>query len=156
MKETRKRCPHNRTRYCAICHPHQLCIHKKANHCRICHPHHFCKHGKRRCRICTPLDWAKMRIDSGKRVAKKDGYLPANIDAISMVELMKKSTICIGCEELLNWEAERKPCLHHNHATGDVVGFVHSRCNWLEGVINRLGYDFLSKLIKNFRPSDLK
>ena len=154
LKENRKRCSHNRTRYCPICHPHQLCVHKRANHCRICHPHQFCIHGKRRCQICSSVDWAKMKIDQSKRRAKKAGYAPINIDIESVIKLMKEAQVCVGCEQPLDWQAARKPCLHHNHETGEVIGFVHNKCNWLEGLINRLGYDLVSNLVKNLRPRD--
>jgi hypothetical protein len=105
--------------------------------------------------MCTPVDLAKLKIDGSKRIAKRGGYAPVKIGVASLIKLMQDSHICVGCKEPLNWdegEDGRMPCLHHNHKTGEVIGFAHNRCNWLEGMINKFGYDLISKLVKNFGP----
>jgi Recombination endonuclease VII len=46
---------------------------------------------------------------------------------------MQRSKQCALCGDDLDWQASEYPNLHHNHETGKVIGFVHLRCNMIEG-----------------------
>lgn len=118
----------------------KACIHGlQKGHCRNCGARHFCEHNKHRshCRICRPIGWAKGCLSVFKGSAKRRGYTPPNITAENFVKLMLKSKRCFGCDSRLDWE-NTSPHLHHNHATGEVLGFCHSLCNQAEGMLSKM------------------
>jgi hypothetical protein len=61
------------------------------------------------------------------------GYAPPIITPEELVQLRQETQVCALCPESLDWSGEKPPCLHHNHETGKVIGFVHPRCNIIEG-----------------------
>lgn len=64
--------------------------------------------------------------------SKRGGYNPIDpkISHSVIRKLMEEKT-CWRCKQPLKWVfgAGKTPHLHHNHDTGEVYGFTHSRCN---------------------------
>ena len=176
------RCIHNKRKtYCNQCGGGGLCEHKKRrNSCSVCSPgtRTKCPHGKfkwncddcgglkrcekhgrdaRTCRICFPKSWAQRILSRHRQDARKGGYLAPKITPKELLELLNKSLNCCGCGTLLNYKTVGfdAPCLHHNHDTGEVVGFSHRECNSLEGQLQKLG-NRLPTFIKNFFPHLVK
>ena len=59
--------------------------------------------------------------------------------------------LCWRCRKPMHWENLGKgktPHLHHNHETGEIYGFTHSRCNpsALEEEIRELRKEIIKKL----------
>lgn len=71
-------------------------------------------------------------LNSSKHNAKRRGYkaISKNIDHLVIREMMK-SNRCETCGEPLKWAFSRgeTPHLHHDHKTGEILGFSHSICN---------------------------
>jgi Recombination endonuclease VII len=129
-----------------------LCEHEKQKgHCRNCGAHHYCKHSKHRshCRRCNPLGWAKGCLSVFKGTAKRRRYTPPNITPEKFVYLMQTTKLCAGCGGKLNWETNR-PHLHHNHKTGEVLGFCHQMCNQAEGMLSKLTQEERKIFFKTF------
>jgi len=59
-----------------------------------------------------------------------------------IIRKMMASKVCVLCEKPLRWTigAGQTPHLHHDHETGEILGFAHHRCNPLDlkPVIRRL------------------
>lgn len=75
--------------------------------------------------------------------AKKGGYKPINAQTPhASIRKMMEATTCWRCNEDLVWKLGRSttPHLHHNHETGEALGFTHNHCNprLLELEIDRL------------------
>lgn len=51
----------------------------------------------------------------------------------SVIRRMMDKSACVICGQLLDWEnlgrEKRAPHLHHNHTTGEPIGFAHDHCN---------------------------
>ena len=69
-------------------------------------------------------------LRSSKRVAEEQGYKPIKATHGEIRELMKDNK-CWLCKNELVWELGKgsTPHLHHDHESGKVYGFTHSRCN---------------------------
>jgi len=56
----------------------------------------------------------------------------------------------------LDWKTQNKgiyPSLHHNHDTGEVLGYIHNICNRLEGALRKyIGVDNLHIFLINMFP----
>lgn len=134
------RCPHGRYKWnCDDCGGLKRCE----------------KHGRvaRTCRICFPKHWAQRILSSHRQNARKGKYAATQITPAKLLKILKTSPSCCGCGAPLNYEAVgfEAPCLHHDHNTGEVVGFAHRECNSLEGQLKKLGTR-LPTFLKNFFP----
>ena len=76
---------------------------------------------------------ARVIIQSSKGSAKQYGY--KHIDAShSVIRSLMVNSDCIQCGQPLSWSFQmgKTPHLHHNHETGQPIGFAHLRCNVYE------------------------
>jgi hypothetical protein len=79
-----------------------------------------------------------------RHAADQHGYKP--IDAAtphSVIRALMDEPLCERCRGPLDWTnlgAGKTPHLHHNHETGEIYGFTHSRCNSraMEDTIDKL------------------
>lgn len=149
-------CKHNKRRNaCINCAGSQICIHKiQFSTCALCGGGSVCVHRRQvsSCRSCNLLAWARRLLTQSKSQAKKFGYAAPKITAAQIVILVQTSERCRGCEESLEWKNGEAPCLHHNHETGQVVGFVHRGCNRIEGFFQKLNSKKQINILKNFFP----
>lgn len=124
--------------------------------------------GSHRCRKCcnsyarfrinrNPLAWAKRRLAVATDGARKFGYHPPTITPETLVQLIEESKTCYFCSQPLDWESNeksRRPHLHHDHVTGNVLGFSHPHCNVIEGWISRMSVAARTSLLKYFSTMD--
>jgi hypothetical protein len=64
--------------------------------------------------------------------ASRDGYVSINPKTPhSVIRELMKADSCWRCKRPLKWSLGmgKTPHLHHNHWTGELYGFTHSRCN---------------------------
>ena len=152
------KCIHNKREIaCKKCGGSQICEHnRQRSTCIPCGGGSVCVHKKQKstCRVCDLLGWAKGYISISKYQAKRFGYTAPKITADELVALISYSKKCCGCEEPLYWSGQT-PCLHHNHETGNVIGFAHRFCNTLEGFLVKLGPKRMAVLLKNFFPEQV-
>lgn len=129
-------------------HGHSICEHSIEQYrCKQCFGGGVCEHLIRRtnCQFCNPLSWAKRILrDQQKHAANKNHKSPI-ITPEELVILRQKSEICVLCEEFLI----EKPVLHHNHQTGEVIGFAHGLCNSIEGFLSKLSETARARFLKN-------
>jgi hypothetical protein len=131
------------------------CEHKKLKwNCDECGGLKRCElHGRvaRTCRICHPEWWVIRILSRHKRDAKAGGYAQTKINPQQLLELLRNTPNCCGCGAPLDYSASgfAAPCLHHNHETGEVIGFAHRECNSLEGQLAKLG-SRLPIFLRNF------
>jgi hypothetical protein len=169
-------CSHDKKRdNCRICSPQSFCEHnRRKGTCKDCGGGSMCEHGRQRsnckncggsavcilhgrtnrsCRLCFPKSWAVRILSANRANAKRAGYCPPVVTAEDILILIDKSPLCCGCEEVLDYSQTgfKAPCLHHNHETGEVVGFAHRECNSLEGQLQKLGHK-IPIFLKNFFP----
>lgn len=150
-------CEHNRRKYaCADCGGGSMCEHKKQrSNCKICGRNAVCKHGwvSRTCRECFPRAWAVRILSRTAKDARRGNYAAIKASPEEVLSLLGKSPLCCGCDQPLNYTIRgfRAPCIHHNHETGELIGFAHRECNMLEGQLQKLG-ERLPNFIKNFFP----
>jgi hypothetical protein len=117
-------------------HGQSICAHKReAYRCAQCGGGGMCSHGSRRyqCRVCSPLGWAKRVLRDLKSNSKARDYAPPVGTPERVLELEKDPT-CVLCGEPLNI----RPALHHDHETGELIGFSHHACNSAEGIVKRM------------------
>lgn len=137
----KKLCLHGKTRSdCMTCCNASICPHKRSRYdCRKCGGTSLCAHDKRRhsCWECSPLTRIQGLLSASKSSAKTRGYKPPHITAQEYLNLLRSSKVCAACGEPLNADS-RRPHLHHNHDTGEVLGFVHSFCNNAEGYLRKI------------------
>jgi hypothetical protein len=100
--------------------------------------------------VCDPLGAAKRRLAVCKGDARRGGYVPPRITAEELLKLKNESLICVGCEDPLDWD--NYPHLHHDHRTGEVLGFCHPMCNQAEGMLGKMTSEGRKAFIKNFFP----
>jgi hypothetical protein len=88
------------------------------------------------CAEKTRLSTFKCRVTSiltsSALSAKRDGGLPIPADTPhSLIRKMMDNLNCWLCHQLLVWEfgLGKTPHLHHNHQTGEPLGFTCARCN---------------------------
>jgi hypothetical protein len=96
------------------------------------------------------IGWAKHLILTWQQRSRKHGYALAKISPEELVVLRQNSTYCAdGCGLKLKWNSkiERNPCLHHDHKTGKVFGFIVPRCNLAEGILKKIENSDPNKLI---------
>ncbi len=116
-----------------------------------------CEHGRRRpsrCRICKPLNWAKYILQGLNRKAKKKGHVQANGTPEEVVRL-SSTPDCYACWMPLNWSGQgptETPHLHHNHENGEILGFVHPVCNYVEGKIQSIAKGGIEKYLRAMFP----
>ena len=154
------RCRHGKIKFtCRKCAPNSFCSHGKANtRCAECGGGSICIHNKARqvCRECNPIGWVKQALLRAKKNCIEKGINPPNITAEEMVLLASQTTHCCGCKQPLVFDGRQphalKACLHHNHQTGEVVGFAHSICNLIEGKFLLLTLEQRICLLDNFFP----
>ena len=152
-------CKHKKDKYmCLECNGGGICKHKKQRHvCIICKGASVCNHGKLRntCKICRPLSHAKTVLRWARRCCKKFGYATPDITPEGLVNLYNVSTHCVGCGGPLNWghDNRHQPHLHHNHVTGEVLGFCHALCNQAEGMLSKLSSKEIVTFVKTFFPA---
>lgn len=84
--------------------------------------------------------------------AKREGYKAISIQTPhAIIRKMMGLITCWRCGEPLIWEFGRSktPHLHHNHKTGEPLGFTHGRCNLniLESEIDRLKEELAKRSI---------
>lgn len=169
-------CEHGKRKdSCISCKPKSYCVHGRRKYiCKDCGGKGICKHGRTRqncapcggasvcvthkrqgrsCRECFPLAWAKRKLSAIARGCRQGGYLKPQITAKEILKLIEEKPFCCGCGDKLNYDLRgfEAPCLHHNHSTGEVIGFAHRECNSLEGQLSKLGTR-LSTFLKNFFP----
>ena len=153
------KCNHGKRKIsCKQCKGSQICQHgRQRSSCIPCKGGSVCLHQKQvaTCRICYPLGWAKRYVTISKQQAKRYSYAAPNITPEKVISLVLSSKTCCGCGGVLDW-AKDSPCLHHNHQTGEVVGFTHRFCNTIEGFIVKLGNEKTLCLLKNFFPPLIK
>jgi Recombination endonuclease VII len=131
------------------------CEHNKFKwNCDECGGQKRCElHGRvaRTCRICHPEWWAVRILSRQKRDARAGNYTPAKATPKQLLELLRNTPNCCGCGAPLDYRASgfEAPCLHHDHTTGEVIGFAHRECNALEGQLKKLG-ERLPVFLKNF------
>jgi hypothetical protein len=94
------------------------------------------------------LRWAYQLLKTARFDAKRRAHEPPNITIEDLVFIRSISTHCAGCGKSLG----DKVLLHHNHETGDVIGFVHPLCNAVEGQLASLSREARARLIRNFFP----
>lgn len=116
------------------------------------------KHGRvmQSCRICHPKLWAQRILTTLKRLSRKSGHAGPTLTPPQLLKMLESSPICCGCNAPLDYNAVGwcAPCLHHNHETGEVIGFAHRECNSLEGQLQKLGTR-LPIFLKNFFPTQV-
>jgi hypothetical protein len=64
--------------------------------------------------------------------AKEQGYKPIDINTPhAIIRNLMRVEKCVLCGALLKWELGpgKTPHLHHDHDSGEMLGFAHSRCN---------------------------
>jgi len=86
---------------------------------------------------------ARIIIRASVQGAKEQGHKPINPDTPHIViRTMMEKPNCERCGEPLKWEFGlwKTPHLHHNHETGEPLGFTHPVCNTqaMENEINKL------------------
>jgi hypothetical protein len=67
-----------------------------------------------------------------RAMAQERGYVPVSKDTSHQaIREMMRNENCILCQNPLLWifKAGKTPHLHHNHETGEALGFVHNQCN---------------------------
>jgi hypothetical protein len=67
-----------------------------------------------------------------RKQSERDGYKPIDLNTPhSVIRKMMQEKNCALCGEPLKWELGRgkTPHLHHDHDTGQPIGFSHHRCN---------------------------
>lgn len=82
-------------------------------------------------------------LSASKSSARRLGYIAIPRDTPhSVIRKMMAEPNCERCGEPLKWEfgVGKTPHLHHNHETGDPLGFTHPVCNprAMENEIDRL------------------
>jgi hypothetical protein len=82
-------------------------------------------------------------LNNSQGASKRDGYQPIPLDTPhSIVRKMMAEPNCERCGEPLSWEfgLGKTPHLHHDHETGEPLGFTHPVCNpnAMEDEIDRL------------------
>lgn len=152
-------CKHKKLRYnCLDCKGKGVCVHNKLRViCKECGGSALCEHDKQRrgCQECNPLGWAKAYLLVSKGMARRRSYLPPKITPEELLVLISISRFCVGCGGVLSWE-NRGPHLHHNHHTGEVLGFCHPTCNQAEGMLSNLSILERITFLKNFFPEVFK
>ncbi len=129
-------------------HGQSVCRHDREwSRCKECKGGSICEHAARRavCLVCNPLGWAKRVLRDLQKHAIEKGYKAPILSSEELVRLYQESRICVLCEEPL----EAKPSLHHNHETGKVIGFSHTRCNSIEGFLSKLSLLARERFLKN-------
>jgi hypothetical protein len=150
-------CKHDKRKgVCIECGLGSICEHKKQRYtCRICGRNAVCNHGRSRraCRECFPRSWAVRVLSKTATDARRKGYATVKISPEELLSFIDNSPLCCGCEGFLDYKTKGfyAPCLHHNHKTGEFIGFAHRECNALEGQLQKLG-SRLPIFIKNFFP----
>jgi hypothetical protein len=148
-------CEHDvRRSRCVKCKGGNICEHKsRKDRCKKCNGREICEHRKMRwcCRICSPRGWANVNLDVAVKKAKSLGYAPPKIGVEEYVKMMKSSKRCGLCDGLLDWN--RSPHLHHNHVSGQVIGFCHAACNTVEGWFKKMSDVDIINFIIISRPS---
>lgn len=106
-----------------------------------------------KCRICWNAKksqqlqergawWAKMILRDQGRAAKKRNWTPPNISPEELIKLQRRSRWCSVCGDELDWTIKKghleQPHLRHDHKSGEVYGFAHCKCNWLEAMLGAL------------------
>jgi hypothetical protein len=81
--------------------------------------------------------WATKTLLRIKSQSERGGYAAPKISVEDLVDLRSRSQYCVLTDRLLVWSGKRLPSLHHNHDTGEVIGFVCSIANRIEGMLSR-------------------
>lgn len=130
-------CEHKRhRRYCKECEGSQVCIHKRIRaQCKECIGSQVCTHGRIKlfCWLCDPTGYAKHLLRCAASEAKTQVHAPIDATPEQIVALRQNANSCALCCKPLAWDFQKPPSLHHNHETGKVIGFVHGKCNAIEG-----------------------
>lgn len=82
-------------------------------------------------------------LNASAASARKRGYRPIPLSiSHAIIRKMMEEPNCERCGEPLKWEfgIGKTPHLHHNHETGEPIGFTHPVCNprAMENEIDRL------------------
>lgn len=102
------------------------------------------------------MNWAYQTLRVARRDAAKNGWVAPSITAEALLGLMRLSENCVACGKPLDWNTQDKgvfPSLHHNHDTGEVLGYTHNICNRLEGSLRKyVGVENLPTFLRNMFP----
>lgn len=74
-------------------------------------------------------------LSTSKHVARRNGYKPINqMTPHSAIRRAMDSDVCVLCGATLQWKfgLGKTPHLHHDHETGELIGFAHPTCNMPE------------------------
>lgn len=129
----------------------------------------YTRHGTWRCAICVRKKikqrqrgrgsdglhgWAKILLRSLNYHALKGDYIAPRISISQLVNLRINSSKCALTGRPLNWAKVPLPHLHHNHRTGEVVGFVCSEANKTEGMLSKFTKEERRTLIRRSFPNE--
>lgn len=129
----------------------------------------YARHGTWRCGICIRENirlrqkglgsdglrgWATILLRSLNYHAEKGKYTAPHISIDQLVDLRVQSKTCALTGRPLKWSGAKLPHLHHNHATGMVIGFVCSLANKTEGMLAALTLQERRNLIHTAFPNE--
>lgn len=98
--------------------------------------------------------WAKILLRSLNYHAVKGDYVPPRISVSQLVNLRMNSSKCALTGRSLDWASVPLPHLHHNHQTGEVVGFTCSDANKAEGMLSKFTKEESQALIRRSFPNE--
>jgi Recombination endonuclease VII len=71
--------------------------------------------------------------------SKSHGYMPPQTTPDEMLRIWKEQKgFCAACGGEMNLLGSNAGCFDHDHETGEPRGFIHKRCNDIEGLVSRL------------------
>jgi len=82
--------------------------------------------------------WAIILLRSLKYHSQMGGYAAPKISIAGLVRLRKYSRRCALTGRPLDWSQSPLPHLHHDHKTGEVIGFVCRLANVIDGMLAKL------------------
>lgn len=100
------------------------------------------------------IGWATILLRSLRYHAETGKYTAPHVSVQQLVELRLRSSKCALTDKPLDWEATRLPHLHHNHETGEVIGFVCEHANKAEGMLSKLTRRERQSLIHRAFPNE--
>jgi 5-methylcytosine-specific restriction endonuclease McrA len=71
--------------------------------------------------------------------AKYRRYTPDRTNCPNLVLIIKNQSECSACKIEFSVLAHKEKHLHHDHDTGEVLGFLCQDCNLMEGTLTKIG-----------------
>ena len=74
--------------------------------------------------------------------SKSKGYHAPNTTPEEMLAMWnEQKEICVACGGKLELRGRNGSCFDHDHVTGQPRGFIHDRCNKVEGMMSKMTLD---------------